>query len=103
MSVSRGMCVFHATMGTRIPDVTRRSPTQAHAHLQDLFLFADAQKESEGVMREEVRGCEQTHIYIHMCLCVGHLALETGGNAVRAGILVVQIASCKAFALQLKA
>lgn len=77
MSVSRGMCVFHATMGTRIPDVTRRSPTQAHAHLQDLFLFADAQKESEGVMRVEVRGCEHIHIYIHMdiYMCVYVLAI----------------------------
>lgn len=103
MSVSLGISVFHATMGTRIPDVTRRSPTQAHAHLQDLFLFADAQKESEGVMRVEVRGCEHIYINIDVCVCVGHLALETGGNAVRAGILVEQIASCKAFALQLKA
>lgn len=37
-----------------------------------------------------------------MCVCVGHLSLETGGNAVRADMLV-QIASCKAYALQLKA
>lgn len=69
MSVSLGISVFHATMGTRIPDVTRRSPTQAHAHLQDLFLFVDAQKESEGVMRVEVRGCEHIYINIDVCVC----------------------------------